>query len=85
LYKLLKIKRGLYFGQRDCLTSIISGIDKGHWGKQRNPDVKRESGPIADFATGNSNNSREIPRVIATMITPTTHSFSLTAVHMRED
>lgn len=27
LYKLLKIKSGKYYGQRDCLSSIISGID----------------------------------------------------------
>jgi hypothetical protein len=58
LYKLLKIKKGLNFGQRDCLSSIISGIDKGRWGGQRNPAVKRESGPIAGFALGNSDNSR---------------------------
>ena len=58
LYKLLKIKKGLNFGQRDCLSSIISGIDKGRWGEQRNPAVKRESGPIAGFASGNSDNSR---------------------------
>ena len=54
LYKLLKLQRGRYHGQRDCLISIISGIEKGYWGNRRNPIATTGVGGIVGFASGNS-------------------------------
>ena len=42
LYKLLKLSSGKYYGQRDCLTSIINGIEKGYWGNRRKPVLRRD-------------------------------------------
>jgi len=56
LYTLFKLPRGLYYGQRDCLTSIINGIEKGYWGNQRKPSATTGFGGITGFASGSSTN-----------------------------
>ena len=54
LYMLLKLPRGKYYGQRDCLTSIINGIEKGYWGNRRKPSATTGFGGIVGFASGSS-------------------------------
>lgn len=42
------------------MSLIISGKDKGYWGKQWSPDVRRKSGPIVGFAMGGESNESRV-------------------------
>jgi len=54
LYKVIGATSGDKFGQRDCMSCLLEGVDKGYWGNKRRDCVLLRQGAMTGFSHENS-------------------------------